>query len=387
MMAAGPRIPSFPLHNRTPMKHIILLLSIILAAGMASAAPLRYMYVYALAYGKNSCNAETALEYRSSVVDETREVAEKKRLSDELKAAHPSATWVRTSSSYFDSGPDATCVAVIRWTGGTSNCPTNVISFAFGKSMDEALDKANKKFDDWAPSGAVMGILDHRNFLIPTITQQPKKSQSLPKGQKLKLYLCCDPLNPLTYIKFEWRKDGRLVAVNPSPSEFSNAPASSTNSSTFEIDHVMPSDAGVYDCVITNEGGSVISAPAKLTVTPPVPDIALEQPAGSNLASGTATKSFGTVKVGNTGSAKTFTIRNKGYAKLTDISIRASGKHPADFVVTKPLKTALAPGDSTTFKVSFKPAAATTRSASLRISSNDPDEEPFTINLTGQGAK
>lgn len=121
--------------------------------------------------------------------------------------------------------------------------------------------------------------------------------------------------------------------------------------------------------------------------TETVPEIAIEQPVGTNLVDGTSKKSFGTVKVGSKSTAKTFTIKNLGTAKLTGISIVKKGTNPNDFVVSAPGATSLAPGAKTTFKVTFKPTATKTRSADIRIKSNDANENPFNIKVTGAGAK
>jgi hypothetical protein len=118
---------------------------------------------------------------------------------------------------------------------------------------------------------------------------------------------------------------------------------------------------------------------------PAGPDIAVLQPASSSLTSGNK-RSFGTIKSGSTGTAKTFTIRNTGKAPLTGIRLSKSGSHAAEFLLDPPTKTRLDPGKSTTFKVRFKPKAKGTRSALLKIASNDPDESPFQIRLSGQGA-
>lgn len=117
------------------------------------------------------------------------------------------------------------------------------------------------------------------------------------------------------------------------------------------------------------------------------PDISVQQPAGSDLTDGDSKKPFGTAKIGSKGVSKTFTIRNTGKTKLTGIAIKKKGLHKSDFIVGAPGKTSLAAGASTTFKVSFKPTAKGNRSASLAISSNDPDESPFDIKLAGEGAK
>ena len=117
------------------------------------------------------------------------------------------------------------------------------------------------------------------------------------------------------------------------------------------------------------------------------PDIAIEQPAGSDLTDGKAKKSFGSVAIGGEGMSKTFTIRNTGIAKLRNLKLTKNGTQVADFPFTPPARTLLQPGASTTFKVTFKPKAAGTRNAAIHITSNDSDESPFDILLTGQGVR
>jgi hypothetical protein len=114
------------------------------------------------------------------------------------------------------------------------------------------------------------------------------------------------------------------------------------------------------------------------------PEISVEQPKGSSLVDGKSKKSFGSVKVGK-GKSKEFIIRNLGSANLKGLAITKSGRNSKDFVVTAPAKTSLSEGSSTTFKVTFKPTAKGTRNASIRIKSNDADENPFDIKLTGLG--
>jgi hypothetical protein len=53
-------------------------------------------------------------------------------------------------------------------------------------------------------------------------------------------------------------------------------------------------------------------------------------------------------------------------------------------IVTQPAKS-VAAGKTTGLVVAFKPTTAGAQSATLTISSNDPDENPFTVNLTGNG--
>lgn len=117
------------------------------------------------------------------------------------------------------------------------------------------------------------------------------------------------------------------------------------------------------------------------------PEISVQQPARAELVDGTAKRTFGTVKTGKSGVAKTFVIRNIGNAPLTNLAVIKAGTHSRDFIVTQPPLKTLAPGTSTTFKVTFKPTAAGTRNASLRIRNNDANENPFDIKLSGLGAK
>lgn len=117
------------------------------------------------------------------------------------------------------------------------------------------------------------------------------------------------------------------------------------------------------------------------------PEISIQQPKGTNLVDGVAKKSFGTIALGKTSPARTFTIKNSGTTTLKGLGIKKSGANAGDFTIAQPSKSALAPGDSTTFKVSFKPSGDGARTAILHVSSNDADEDPFEISLSGQGVK
>jgi hypothetical protein len=115
------------------------------------------------------------------------------------------------------------------------------------------------------------------------------------------------------------------------------------------------------------------------------PEIAVQQPAGRNLTDNKSKIQFGTVRIGKTGAARKFTIRNSGKAPLTGLSLRKTGKQAADFQVGKLSRTSIPAGGTATFSVSFKPKATGVRNAALAIRSNDADENPFDIKLTGQG--
>ena len=114
----------------------------------------------------------------------------------------------------------------------------------------------------------------------------------------------------------------------------------------------------------------------------PVPDISVEQPAGVALIDGAAAVDFGAVVVG-TSSTRTFTIRNDGGGDLNGLGIVIRGGD--DFIAPTPLALPLPPGASTTFTVSFSPRTTGAKSGTLQVETNDPDESPFDVALTGRG--
>ena len=116
------------------------------------------------------------------------------------------------------------------------------------------------------------------------------------------------------------------------------------------------------------------------------PEITIQQPTGSLLLDGAAKKSFGSVTVKKS-RTKIFTIKNIGTENLTGFFISKDNTHAKDFIVTKPGKTTLYPGKSTTFEVTFKPSVKGTQNAAIHIKSNDANENPFDIKLTGLGVK
>jgi hypothetical protein len=170
------------------------------------------------------------------------------------------------------------------------------------------------------------------------------------------------------------------VTANPASSV---APGGNT---TFTV-RFKPGAAGVRNAAIHIASNDANENPFDITLTGTgigIPEIEVRQPAGTNLTDNVSSKSFGSVVV-KSKVTKTFTIRNTGTATLKSLAITKNGKHAKNFTVTKPLKTSLSPGTSTTFKVTFKPSAKGTRKAAIHIASNDGNENPFDIALTGKG--
>jgi len=140
--------------------------------------------------------------------------------------------------------------------------------------------------------------------------------------------------------------------------------------------------------VLAGQAENTFAVARYLPGDPAVPyaEIAVEQPAGVNFLSGSATpQDMGTVLSGSS-SNLTFTIRNQGNANLTGLAVaKAATGTPGDFTIG-PLKATVAPGGTTTFTVTFSPSGAGIRTATLEIASNDANENPFVINLTAKQA-
>ena len=115
-----------------------------------------------------------------------------------------------------------------------------------------------------------------------------------------------------------------------------------------------------------------------------IPEIAVEQPVATNITDGSS-KTFGLVAIGASASL-TFTIKNIGTANLTGLIVSKDGTNPGDFTITSnPVAPVAGPSGSTTFIVRFAPTGSGTRSAAIHIASNDADENPFDLTLTGTG--
>jgi len=117
------------------------------------------------------------------------------------------------------------------------------------------------------------------------------------------------------------------------------------------------------------------------------PDIAVEQPAGTLLASG-GRRSFPAVALSKKASL-TFIVRNTAgvsnsgsaaYLRITRISL--SGANASEFHVSRSSISYIKPGRLTTFYVQFVPQSEGHKEALLSLTSNDPDESPYLIQLS-----
>lgn len=116
----------------------------------------------------------------------------------------------------------------------------------------------------------------------------------------------------------------------------------------------------------------------------PAPDLSVEQPTGTTLTNGGNTVDYGTMIVGSAAVTKTFTLRNYGAQPLVldSPSVTVIGPNASEFTLGTLPSGTLAVNGSAPFTVTFTPASPGVKTATLRIGSNDPDEDPFDVSLS-----
>jgi len=140
-------------------------------------------------------------------------------------------------------------------------------------------------------------------------------------------------------------------------------PASTGAKSTkLRFESNVPNNSS-YD--VTLSGTGVFSVP-DITVTP-------------------ASHNYGQVVVGSS-AMKTFKVENSGSVQLDVSSVSIAGTDASEFgIVSGGGAFSLVGGASRDVTVSFNPAATGAKSAALSFVSNDPDENPLDVPLTGTG--
>jgi uncharacterized membrane protein/subtilisin-like proprotein convertase family protein len=174
--------------------------------------------------------------------------------------------------------------------------------------------------------------------------------------------------------------DAQLFTVTASPT----APVAPNASTTFIV-RFAPTTVGIRNATlhIANNDSNENPFDIWLTGATPLPEIAVEHLSNPNLLDG-GSVDFGNVNVGSSTNL-TVTIRNTGTADLNGLGITVDGINAAMFAVTASPAASVAPGGNTTFTIRFTPTSFGAKTATLQITNNDADENPFDISLTGAG--
>jgi len=98
-------------------------------------------------------------------------------------------------------------------------------------------------------------------------------------------------------------------------------------------------------------------------------------------------KDFGSVQVTTSSAPQTFNVTNIGTANLTVGAVTITGANSDQFSkqIDNVSGQTITPGGWATLQVVFSPTSVGLKSATLNITSNDPDENPFTVDLSGTG--
>ncbi|MFW5659579.1 MAG: choice-of-anchor D domain-containing protein [Bacteroidota bacterium] len=130
----------------------------------------------------------------------------------------------------------------------------------------------------------------------------------------------------------------------------------------------------------TDSPGSVNSG--QTCSAPTDPDLDIVDPDGVTLACGN-NYNFACVENG-TSEQVTITLESNGGANLTGLSASFQAGGDTEISISSGLgSTTVSPGNSTTLEIDFSPTSTGSYSRTLRIQSNDPDEDPCDITLDG----
>lgn len=159
-----------------------------------------------------------------------------------------------------------------------------------------------------------------------------------------------------------------VVTFNPSASGTRNAIVTITNND---------SDENPYTFHITGFGSN-----SEINITGNATSIV----DGDTTPSTTDGTDFGNTDITFETKTQTFVIQNTGTTNLNIDIPTITGTHAADFsITTNPGTLSIAPGSSTSFVVTFNPSGTSTRTATLNITNNDGNENPYNFTIRGNG--
>lgn len=144
------------------MKTKLILLSLIFALATTFAFKNKQsnqVMIYGIAYTTACKSSETYQNYRHRLVPESNYNTAMELMKKEIQNQFPNATRIKVGSSKYDYGSSASNMCIIKWVNTSNNCQYSVLSVHFGKTEQEALDKANSHKKEWADRDATSSIL------------------------------------------------------------------------------------------------------------------------------------------------------------------------------------------------------------------------------------
>ena len=189
-----------------------------------------------------------------------------------------------------------------------------------------------------------------------------------------------------TSIKIEFSFQGspadshRLVIYDKDKAQISSKV---TDSTTFSASYTIARAAkdAVYYVMIDGQSSAAASSYDLNAIAEPEIEVKVK---GSPILVDGKSFSCGTIKAGKS-RVVTFSIKNIGVNALGRLETVKSTFKGESFKLGQPKEMVLAPGDTTTFTVTFKPTSKGPKTGAIRILSNDADEDPYDIPLKGRG--
>lgn len=154
-----------------------------------------------------------------------------------------------------------------------------------------------------------------------------------------------------------------------------------------------PSAIGIREAEITISNNDYDENPYTFSIQGRGTDVEMDITGNSNSISDGSTSisvtldtDYGSTDITLGAVTKTYTIHNLGTTNLTLSNPTLTGNNFADFSISSnPSNLDLAPGDTTTFSVTFDPNATGTRLTTVNIVNNDPNENPYNFRIQGVG--
>ncbi len=284
---------------------------------------------------------------------------------------------------FTNAGGDANADNIAVWNGnnwGALGSGLNGAVRAIAVSSNTLL--VGGDFTATGDNSVVAYHLAQRTEIFPSVSLQASTAVS---AFEVKLNGTVNPSGLSTNYNFEYGTSNNNLSSSTSIQSTSGSSDVAVNAT---LTSSTPYTVYYYRLKAVNEEGTSYSDIQSYTFPS---DIEVRQ--GSTTLLTGAEYNFGNVNYLASSSDVTFSVYNLGLANLTLSGSAGSyivkgGTNAGDFVVTQSgITSPFTPGTNQTFTVKFSPTSGGTRTATLTITSNDPDEASYVINLKGTGVK
>ena len=172
--------------------------------------------------------------------------------------------------------------------------------------------------------------------------------------------------------------DADQFSIETQPS----SPVTEGNNTTLTV-RFSPTTYGDKTATVSFPNNDANENPFDFTVTGTglAPEINIKE-STNDIADGTGTYDFGSKLVGDS-KETTFTVENIGNSNLTLGNVTLGGANADQFSVQLQPTTPVSGSGSTTFKIKYAPTSVGAKTATVGLSNNDGDENPYNFSITG----